>query len=88
MSRPARKTNPTYLRASHIVAERIKGKGLQEIADGLGLTAGRIHQILAETMSVRQYNEVPAVVVDGEVLKKTPLEKQVGRVKRRAKPVN
>ena len=53
MSRPAVKTNPTYLRASHIVAERIKGRGLQDIGDEIGLTAGRIHQILAATMQVR-----------------------------------
>ena len=53
MARPAVKTNPKWLRASHIVAQRIKGMGLQQIADDVGLTAGRIHQILAETISVR-----------------------------------
>jgi radical SAM protein with 4Fe4S-binding SPASM domain len=37
-----------------------------------------------EVMSVRRYEAVPPVVVADEVTKKTPVERQVGRVRRRA----
>ncbi|HWM49422.1 MAG TPA: radical SAM protein [Xanthobacteraceae bacterium] len=41
-----------------------------------------------ETMSVRKYEEVPPVVALDEVQKKTPVERQVSRVKKRALRTN
>jgi MoaA/NifB/PqqE/SkfB family radical SAM enzyme len=49
---------------------------------GLVTTSAKIN-VGDEQMSVRKYNEVPPIVVNNAVTRKTPVEKLVGRIRRR-----